>query len=57
MSLNVTFVNVKGLTKKKKHYILYKYRYFLKKIGINCVHISALKTIKTMMIARNNLIE
>ena len=47
----------KKFNKKKKILHFTWMSTFFKKIDINCVHMSALKTIKMMMIIRNDLIE
>ena len=48
MLLTVTFVNVKNSIKKTLHFIWIST--FFKKININCVHMSASKIIKIMII-------
>ena len=57
MSLIVTFVNVKNLIKKKKILHFTWMSTSFKKIDINYVHMFASKTMKTMIIVRNDLIE
>ena len=56
MSLTVTFVNVKSLTKKKSLHFTWMLTSF-KKIDINCVHIFASETMKAIIIIRDNLIK
>ena len=55
MSLTVTFINVKSSIKKTLHFIWMLT--FFKKININCMYMFASKTMKIIIIIRNNLIE
>ena len=56
MSLIMTFVSVKDSTTKKVLHFIWMLTSF-KKIDINCVHMFASETIKTIMIAQNDLIK
>ena len=55
MLLIMTIVSDESSTKKILHFIWMSI--FFKKIDINCVHMSSLKAMKTMIIARDNLTE
>ena len=56
MSLIVTIVNDENLTEKKILHFTWVSTSF-KKIDINCVHISSLEAMKTMIIIRNDFTE